>query len=181
MLIMRSCTTATNNKKSKGGSSSSSGSATISMGISLPREMVYRIDGERGDVPPSSFILRKLEQVYLFRTKVNASKSENENSSSSNVPLITSGCNGRRLSEHPMSEEEEEEEEAISPSFGPQLNEEIKDPAISLLEEYYRHYLDRSSKSCNRAATHLSNLNMQYYPSCLVKLSQGWIKQKNDN
>lgn len=177
MLIMRSCTTAINNKRAKVAVVAVAVAPHLNGHFSAPRNGVSN-RCERGDVPPSSFILRKLEQVYLFRTEVNASKSENENSNSSNVPLITSGCNGRRLSEHPMSEEEEE---AISPSFGPQLNEEIKDPAISLLEEYYRHYLDRSSKSCNRAASHLSNLNMQYYPSCLVKLSQGGIKQKNDN
>jgi hypothetical protein len=34
------------------------------MGVSLPKEVVLRIDTERGDIPRSRYILRKLEEIY---------------------------------------------------------------------------------------------------------------------
>lgn len=36
----------------------------IAVGISLPREIVDKIDLERGDVPRSRFVLRILERTY---------------------------------------------------------------------------------------------------------------------
>jgi hypothetical protein len=36
----------------------------ISAGLSLPLDMIERIDASRGDVPRSKFLLRILEQVY---------------------------------------------------------------------------------------------------------------------
>jgi hypothetical protein len=36
----------------------------ISTGLSLPKELIERIDAERGDIPRSRFLLRILEKVY---------------------------------------------------------------------------------------------------------------------
>jgi hypothetical protein len=36
----------------------------IAIGISLPKEILARIDTERGDVPRSRYLLRKLEKMY---------------------------------------------------------------------------------------------------------------------
>jgi hypothetical protein len=35
-----------------------------STGLSIPTEMLERIDSSRGDIPRSKFLLRLLEQVY---------------------------------------------------------------------------------------------------------------------
>jgi metal-responsive CopG/Arc/MetJ family transcriptional regulator len=36
----------------------------IAVGISLPKEILTRIDTERGDVSRSRFLLRKLEKMF---------------------------------------------------------------------------------------------------------------------
>lgn len=36
----------------------------IAIGISLPKEILARIDTERGDVSRSRYLLRKLEKMY---------------------------------------------------------------------------------------------------------------------
>jgi len=41
------------------------------MGISLPQEIVSKIDIERGDIPRSRFILRILQQFYCPPVKKN--------------------------------------------------------------------------------------------------------------
>ncbi len=67
-------------------------SNNISMGISLPKEMLSRIDGERGDIPRSRFILRKLEQVYLLQSDVNSTNdSRNKNNSSGSSHYSSGG------------------------------------------------------------------------------------------
>jgi hypothetical protein len=38
---------------------------SISVGISLPRNVILKIDAERGDIPRSRYILRILERRYL--------------------------------------------------------------------------------------------------------------------
>jgi hypothetical protein len=35
-----------------------------STGLSIPIELMYRIDAERGDVPRSRFLLRLIEKAY---------------------------------------------------------------------------------------------------------------------
>jgi len=37
---------------------------SIAMGISLPADLVTKIDAERGDIPRSRYLLRILERVY---------------------------------------------------------------------------------------------------------------------
>jgi hypothetical protein len=44
---------------------------SISMGISLPQEIVSKIDIERGDIPRSRFVLRILQQFYCPPAKKN--------------------------------------------------------------------------------------------------------------
>jgi metal-responsive CopG/Arc/MetJ family transcriptional regulator len=45
----------------------------IAVGISLPKEILARIDTERGDVSRSRFLLRKLEKTFNVATSgVNA-------------------------------------------------------------------------------------------------------------
>lgn len=39
-------------------------SKIIVMGVSLPKQLVERIDKDRGDVPRSRFLVRLLEHVY---------------------------------------------------------------------------------------------------------------------
>ena len=41
----------------------------ISAGLSLPLDMIDRIDANRGDVPRSKFLLRILERVYPAEAK----------------------------------------------------------------------------------------------------------------
>lgn len=41
----------------------------LTMGISLPPELVKKIDKERGDIPRSKWILRLLEEAYRLREK----------------------------------------------------------------------------------------------------------------
>ena len=36
----------------------------ISTGISFDKEFLHRIDNERGDIPRSKYILRKLQQIF---------------------------------------------------------------------------------------------------------------------
>ncbi len=38
---------------------------SISAGISLPKDILSKIDEERGDIPRSRYILRILERTYL--------------------------------------------------------------------------------------------------------------------
>jgi hypothetical protein len=42
---------------------------SIAFGISLPTEMMKKIDIDRGDVPRSRYILRILEKQYTFEGK----------------------------------------------------------------------------------------------------------------
>ncbi|PWU81760.1 MAG: hypothetical protein DLM72_05340 [Candidatus Nitrosopolaris wilkensis] len=50
----------------------------IAVGISLPREIIEKIDVARGDVPRSRFLLRILERVYCINNDNNR-KSVNKN------------------------------------------------------------------------------------------------------
>jgi hypothetical protein len=38
--------------------------STIAVGISLPKEIITKIDSERGDIPRSRYLLRLLEKMY---------------------------------------------------------------------------------------------------------------------
>lgn len=38
--------------------------STQVVGISFPKELIKKIDSERGDVPRSKYIVRSLEKVY---------------------------------------------------------------------------------------------------------------------
>jgi metal-responsive CopG/Arc/MetJ family transcriptional regulator len=42
----------------------------ISVGISIPQEILKKIDAKRGDIPRSKFVLRMLEKVYVLDEKV---------------------------------------------------------------------------------------------------------------
>ena len=39
----------------------------VVVGVSLPQEMVAKVDGDRGDVPRSKFLQRLVEQAYARR------------------------------------------------------------------------------------------------------------------
>jgi metal-responsive CopG/Arc/MetJ family transcriptional regulator len=41
----------------------------IAIGISLPKEMMKKIDTDRGDIPRSRYVARMLERQYTFETK----------------------------------------------------------------------------------------------------------------
>lgn len=41
----------------------------IAIGISLPKEIMKKIDTDRGDVPRSRYLLRMLEKQYPFEGK----------------------------------------------------------------------------------------------------------------
>jgi hypothetical protein len=45
------------------------GEDTISIGISLPKEIITKIDAERGDVPRSRFLLRVLQKMYVDKSE----------------------------------------------------------------------------------------------------------------
>lgn len=52
----------------------------ISVGISLPREIVDKIDNERGDISRSKFVFRLLERLYSAsydKNKASANSSSN--------------------------------------------------------------------------------------------------------
>ena len=42
---------------------------TKGIGISLPKEFMERIDGDRGDIPRSKYVLRILEKQYTTEGK----------------------------------------------------------------------------------------------------------------
>jgi metal-responsive CopG/Arc/MetJ family transcriptional regulator len=42
-----------------------------STGLSLPNELIEKIDSERGDVSRSRFLLRLIERAYLLKQKEN--------------------------------------------------------------------------------------------------------------
>jgi metal-responsive CopG/Arc/MetJ family transcriptional regulator len=37
----------------------------IAVGISLPKELLIKIDADRGDIPRSRYVLRILQKLYL--------------------------------------------------------------------------------------------------------------------
>lgn len=41
------------------------------MGLSIPNELIQRIDSERGDVSRSRFLLRLIQRAYLLQEKEN--------------------------------------------------------------------------------------------------------------
>jgi hypothetical protein len=41
--------------------------SSIGIGISLPKELMKKIDIDRGDIPRSRYMLRLLEKQYAFR------------------------------------------------------------------------------------------------------------------
>ena len=42
----------------------------ISVGISIPQDILKKIDAKRGDIPRSKFVLRMLEKVNVLDDKV---------------------------------------------------------------------------------------------------------------
>lgn len=48
--------------------------SSIAVGISLPREIISKIDNERGDVSRSRYLLRIVQRVYESVSKVDAVK-----------------------------------------------------------------------------------------------------------
>lgn len=41
--------------------------SSIGIGISLPKDLMQKIDIDRGDIPRSRYVLRMLEKQYEFR------------------------------------------------------------------------------------------------------------------
>jgi hypothetical protein len=54
----------------------------IPIGISFPKEVISRIDSERGDVPRSRYILRIVETQYRSRGREKDCSKENNSSDS---------------------------------------------------------------------------------------------------
>jgi hypothetical protein len=50
--------------------------SSIAVGISLPTNVIKKIDAERGDIPRSRFVLRILEKVYGVERKIKSEKSD---------------------------------------------------------------------------------------------------------
>jgi hypothetical protein len=70
---------------------------TIGVGVSMPRNMVSKIDAERGDISRSRFLLRLLEKVYA-----NISTENNEARNKINKPLQTDPRVGRSFDQNAM-------------------------------------------------------------------------------
>jgi hypothetical protein len=49
---------------------------SIAVGISLPKEIMSKMDSERGDVPRSRYLLRILEKLYLGKKSVKNSNQD---------------------------------------------------------------------------------------------------------
>jgi hypothetical protein len=49
---------------------------SIAVGISLPKEIMSKMDSERGDVPRSRYLLRILEKLYLNKKSVKNSNQD---------------------------------------------------------------------------------------------------------
>lgn len=49
---------------------------SIAVGISLPKEIMSKIDSERGDVPRSRYLLRIVEKLYLDKKSVKNSNQD---------------------------------------------------------------------------------------------------------
>jgi hypothetical protein len=47
----------------------------VPIGISLPREVLIKIDSERGDIPRSKFVMRMLEKEYVRHELVKTTQS----------------------------------------------------------------------------------------------------------
>jgi hypothetical protein len=43
--------------------------SSIAVGISLPKDIISKIDAERGDIPRSRYLLRILENSYAMKNK----------------------------------------------------------------------------------------------------------------
>ena len=74
---------------------------TIGVGVSMPRNMVSKIDAERGDVSRSRFLLRLLEKVYTNTSPpilIENNTAQNE----SNKPLQTDIRVGRSVDQNAM-------------------------------------------------------------------------------
>lgn len=48
--------------------------SSIAVGISLPRDIITKIDRERGDISRSRYLLRIVQRVYESMSKVDAVK-----------------------------------------------------------------------------------------------------------
>jgi hypothetical protein len=72
---------------------------TIGVGVSMPKNIVSKIDAERGDVPRSRYLLRLLEKVYA-NTPIDTENNETRNKS--NKPLQTDPRVGSSLDQNAM-------------------------------------------------------------------------------
>lgn len=54
---------------------------SISIGISLPKEVVLKIDSERHDIPRSRYLLRILERALLVENRREGHHTRNKNDS----------------------------------------------------------------------------------------------------
>jgi hypothetical protein len=43
--------------------------SSIAVGISFPKDIISKIDAERGDIPRSRYLLRILEKAYVMENK----------------------------------------------------------------------------------------------------------------
>jgi hypothetical protein len=51
---------------------------TITIGLSIPTELLAKIDGKRGDIPRSKFVQRLVEQAFKQRDTVQSQPSTGE-------------------------------------------------------------------------------------------------------
>jgi hypothetical protein len=58
----------------------------IAVGISLSKQIVDKIDVERGDIPRSRYVLRLLEKAYGLETKVKSKKRDSVESGFGSQP-----------------------------------------------------------------------------------------------
>lgn len=70
---------------------------TIGVGVSMSKNILSKIDAERGDVPRSRFLLRLLEKVYA-NTSIETENNEARNKS--NKPLQTDPRVGSSLDQN---------------------------------------------------------------------------------
>ena len=73
---------------------------SIPIGISLPKEMMSRIDTERGDISRSRFLLRLIEYTYAIESWQKVSPRVLPKSERSEAPISSESVNIERNISH---------------------------------------------------------------------------------
>jgi hypothetical protein len=85
--------------------------SSLAVGISLPKEIVSRIDTERGDIPRSRYLLRLLERVYCnaeYRAALSYSKKE-KRLSKTGLRVVTSAGQSKTVNSSKATTQEEDD------------------------------------------------------------------------